>query len=519
MSFDSECIYIKCLHVDTITGGGVTTVVGTPTPPRTFSTVIGIQPTDTIANGMWKLDNKLAAILPAEPPDLSAITIALADPTYSAYRADASGVIVAGVQNNALGLPETQVTPEFGNATTGTLAALVKNTPAAPTQQGSVILTDADESGTYMALIVVSDTDYTVTPPGLYQALTAKIVTTVPLVASNTVGYSYQLTHTVSGDTNAIIFYQDNSVLPSITAASFTGITGAVTYISGVPTVAVGTSINVQFTVNNAIRKFYNSVWVASATSPELTSDTALPTGADRNEGSNPTFTLLPTAITGQYNEAISVTCAARSAASQTTTQIVATTARIDTVSPIETTVRVQSGSGTFPAGGYGGVYVSTDSLTTNEELQLINGLFRYPQAVDYTSNTPSGPDYTLVASVPPAAATARWVTVNLGSPTNVSNVIVTFGTAVNMPTVILPYQCYIKVQGSTGWLDLNAAYAGVGTPVADGTPNLVIYLSSGNVKYATFGPTTYTGTVYLRVGLPPGSAIQFGNISAQFIS
>jgi hypothetical protein len=275
--------------------------------------------------------------------------------------------------------------------------------------------------------------------------------------------------------------------------------------------------------VSNAVRKFYNATWVASVSANEVLTTTALPTLLDRNEGSSPIFTITVPFLINKYNESVSLLATGRSAAGQTGTLAIPTAIRIDTVSGNEPALRVQSGTGTFPTfgagpAGYGSIFVSTVSLTTSEELQLRNGLFLYPPSVNYSTSIPSGPNYTAVATTPAAAATARWVTFNVGTITNQGNVVVTLLNATGISNPISAWQCQITVQGVIGWLDLNAAYPGVGTPVANGDPCLAIALSSATVKYATFGPVVRTGPVYVRIGLAPASPIQFSGVSVTFI-
>lgn len=201
MSFDNECMYIECLHVGTITGGGVGTTVGTPTPPRTFSTIIGIVPADTVADGLWKLDSKLALLIPAAPPNLSAITISLADTVYNAIAAISPYNLCANVENNALGTPSTAPSAEFGDADTGVLTAVVKNSAGPATTQGSITLTTGDDSGSNLTLTIISDTGYT-SAPLFYNALIAKVQVGGPLTPSNVDQYSYQLMHSLSGGSN-----------------------------------------------------------------------------------------------------------------------------------------------------------------------------------------------------------------------------------------------------------------------------------------------------------------------------
>jgi hypothetical protein len=64
------------------------------------------------------------------------------------------------------------------------------------------------------------------------------------------------------------------------------------------------------------------------------------------------------------------------------------------------------------------------------------------------------------------------------------------------------------------GWIDANSAYNGSGSPSASGDAACVITNSSATYRYVTFGPTTRSGDVYVRIGFPSGSTKQFGSVT-----
>jgi len=511
MSYNNDCIYIKCLSADTIEAnniiGPVLAVIGNPSPdpPRDWNLnyppiVDGdISALDTPANALWKTSKLVSLLLPAGPPDLSTITIILAG-TYSAVQAVAPYATLGGITNNAL--PQTNTTTPFGNASSGTLSAFVDGLNA-----GTTVLTAADNSGTYGALVIVSDTAFN----AFYNALTAYVRTTVALAPNNTTPHTYQLVHSLSGTSNLLAFYQDNAIAPGVVGNSISYTTDS--YSSGVPYVS-GT-VDINFTVSNAVRKFYNSTWVGRGSSAGfLTTVQALPSGADRNEGSSPIFALNLPVLAAVYTEDVQVSASGQNSVSVITTIIMSNNIRIDTKSSNESLIRVQSGQGIYPV-GYGGVFNSATSLVAvgNEELQYMNGLFQFPPAIDYSGSIPVGPNYTTVGAVSPRYATFETAIVNKG------NVIITFTDPQNINLIIEPTMTVqIKAEGITGWLSVNTAYGGVGTPIADGDAALFVGLSSPGVLYATFGPTTYTATIYVRVGLTSASTIKFSNLTYQFI-
>ena len=74
-------------------------------------------------------------------------------------------------------------------------------------------------------------------------------------------------------------------------------------------------------------------------------------------------------------------------------------------------------------------------------------------------------------------------------------------------------FALYVYVSGATGWLDANAAYAGVITPVNNGDAALDYSNSTPTFKRATFGTTVRTGNVFVRVGVKSGTNVSFTNI------
>ena len=214
------------------------------------------------------------------------------------------------------------------------------------------------------------------------------------------------------------------------------------------------------------------------------------------------------------YSENISVTITGYNSAGGTASANATNNIRVDTVGA-ET--RLLSGTGTFPASGYGGAFNSqTDVLTGNRELQYLNGRYQYPPAVNYSGLTPAGPNYSALAS---DTNSMRWYTISLGTVTAVTSVTFTINGAVNFGATALVsgIELTIRVDGgtpTTGWVDGNVAYPGVGNPTANGDAALVVGSSTATSKLVTFGAAVKTGTVYVRIGIPSGSNKTFTGIS-----
>lgn len=181
---------------------------------------------------------------------------------------------------------------------------------------------------------------------------------------------------------------------------------------------------------------------------------------------------------------------------------------RVDTVSNEST--RLISGSGSYPATGYGTTYDSTKSLIVDylDELQLRNGLYVYP-TVNYSLNSLGGPDYS-------TATGTRWVTfkfdnylagkvgfdLDLGT-TNFTGLIGEVGIKIE-----------VKVDGTSPskWINGNVDYV-VGTNPGDpsGSDGVAAasYISATK-RRLTFGSLSKTGTVYVRIGIMDTSKTKY---------
>lgn len=183
---------------------------------------------------------------PAPPAGLSTKTISLTsvgtNPLLAANAQDYTGGSAP-----AAGSPITRITTVNPIETTtvsnvyssnqGTLTSLINGVA-----QGSVTFTTANSASTYNRLVVTSDLDaHTVSPStypsNFYQVFSAK--TSVPnaniLVGVN----SIQMQHTLTGNTNQLVFVKDDlTQVPTLDAAAVTMSNigaGGIRYISSVP--------------------------------------------------------------------------------------------------------------------------------------------------------------------------------------------------------------------------------------------------------------------------------------------
>lgn len=494
-------------------------LLGVPTDGyygNTGANVSGVTNGDTLENAFDKVEVILGKLAPTKPPLLSTKTLTISG-TYTALLSGAvSQTSISNVTDDTTPLAQTPTGTAngFSDGQLGTLSASVNSTAS-----GSRVLTTGDDTGTYTALKVLSDYDFYSGQPGksdFWYALIAGIESTSALAVG--VPHTYQLTHSTTGSTPVYTFYTDDPLTPTISGTTITG-SGTGRYISGVPSLATGDTINATFTVGSAIRAFYNSTRIASASSSYTNSVNAPlpipPPAGYTNFSANINLTV----ATAKYAETPAITLTGYNSKSVTGTSTPATTIRIDTVS-LETP-RLKSGTGQFPTKGTGvgqfsDTYVSTELLTANEELQLLNGLYQYPTG-NYTANLPTaGPNYSSVAGG--SYNSMRWVTFNGGNCSSAVGVTIVFNSTTGFSTTILSsFNLYVLVDGATptlGWVDGNAAYPGVGNPTSNGDAALVIGSSTSTSKRVTFGTSVKTGAVWVRIGIPSGDTKKFSSIS-----
>ncbi len=472
--------------------------------------ISGLLPTDLPVDAFDKMESILELLAPAPPLNLSTKTLAVTAP-YTSKEAG-TGTSIANCTDDTT--PDVSAT-SFRDGNVGTLTATIDGSAA-----GSIVLTTGDETGvTDTALTVTTDNDPYVGQAGksgFWRQISATITPTSPLSLG---AHPFTMSHSSTGTASGVTVTVDDPGVVTFGTKSASS-TGSSNYISGVPGVASGQAITTSFQVVNAVRTHYNSTHVGNASSPQTNS-------VDANPGSVPangdTLTLTPslTIAASKYSEGITVTFTGYNSKGTAYTTTQTTAIRVDTVS--NETGRLKSGQGQYPAIGsgasqFGDAFVAATSLATsgNEELQLLNGTYRYPSG-NYSSNYPVGPDYS---SVPAGSySNYRWLTVSLGSISALSNKTININGGVNLggSTLISGLLMYVKVVGATptsGWVDANAAYPGVGNPTNDGDGALVVGSSSTSTRVVTFGSAPKTGTVYVRIGIPSGSTKQFSGVS-----
>ena len=478
--------------------------------------VAGLVVGENVEDALDKLDTILDKLAPARPPNLSTKTLTLVG-SYSAKK-ESTTTTFAGVtisQTPTFQLAGGMVTANgFGNGEVGELSASIDGTTT-----GDTVLSAADDTGTYGDLQITSDYDWWYGVAGkenFWQALLAQINVTTPVTSSE--AHTASLRHSTTGTTAGFIWYVDDAVTPTAVVGQVTA--SGVTYISGVPALVGGVnSARVAFTASAAdtVGRFYNATRIFSAGGSGLsTTNAALPVSPV--SASVQTAQLSINVNGGSQTEAATFTINAYNSAGASATLSIPTTVRMDSTQ--DGSNRVSSSIGQYPASDYTTAFNPSSSLAVagGEELQMLNGKYRYP-AGNYTTALPvAGPNYS---SVPVGSySSMRWVTFNLGAIAGAVSLTLSFNSATNFTTGIMSsFALYVRVDGATptvGWVDGNAAYPGVGNPTNNGDAAMDFTLSNvtAGLKVVVFGTAPKTGTVYVRVGIPVGSTKSFSSIS-----
>lgn len=490
-------------------GGGGTgdeIEIGEPTVPHApepYNGPLGLTVETLLSDFAQKVDDLFALIVPTPPANLSTKVLTI----VGSYLAKFAGT---GADHTCTDdtTPEIRVgnyvqgiTDGFANANDGTLSAEMDTV-----EVGSKALTAADDSGTYGEMQIVDFDPYaSLDGEGVFKALIARMVSSALSVGQHVV----EFIHTLTGATD-LEFYVDDPTTPSITGVSLTA-PGSSSYKSGVPGVAQGQNINVQYNVTDFVGTHYNPTRIAGAQSPQTGAQVDAALGGPHAFGATFAANInLPVAASA-YSENVSVTRKAYNSKGTEVTSAVTNNVRVDTVG---TESRNLSSTGQYPASGYTTAFNSTtDVLSGNKELQFLNGQYKYPPAVDYSSKLPAGPNYSALTA--DAYNSMRWVTIALSALSNASSTTISLANVTGISSVLQSgIEMYLKVEGATGWLDMNAAYPGVGSPSANGDPALVVGSSTATVRVVTFGATPRSGVRYVRIGIPSGSTKAIGGIS-----
>ena len=474
-----------------------------------------IDPNGTVTGNISELDRILALLTPPPPSSLSAIN--LSNPGYYSARMESTGTLVSGTITDD-STPTSTGSGYFLKEEDVELIALVSGTP-----DGSILVTSADMTGVSdQSLTITDDRDAyegQVGKEGFWRELSASITTDSAFGAS-TSPYTYNLQYPDSGnETGTVTFYVDEPQTPSISSDSVDSYPTITRYVSGVPSYDVGDTLEISYSVDGGVGKFYHATTIGNVNLNAGDSvNSGLP-GAPYLEGANVDVSAqILTFATGQYYEInninISITPYNSKGSYVSGLITLDVSGRIDTTS--DESDRVLSDAGLYPTSGYGGAYDSTQSLKTGvyvNELQKLNNLYRWPTG-DYTP-WQSGPDYSSGIGT-----ATRWVTFST-TVTNATSFTLQFqnvsGFSADGQQITQDVSILARVDGSiptAGWVNCNGPYPGVGNPTNDGDSAMVAGSSDADTKVVTFGTAPKTGTLYVRVGISNIGSLRFRTVT-----
>lgn len=485
--------------------GGCGCLLGLPTDGAygsLFPSIAGVASGDRPEDAFDKITTFLERLIPEPPANLSTIVMTI-PAGYSALK-ESTGTTHIDITKNPT---ETLTAAGFGNGNTGSLTANINGTDV-----GTVALTVADDTGlNNNKLTIINDVDPhlgVLGAEGHWYELDATIITSAPNQL-NLGTNNISLTHTETGSSNKII-YLDDPTSPVVSNINITSPDPG-RYISGVLYLEENDVINANFDLDNVISEYYHLTNVGAFNGISVASGIYQPPSAPAKGAT--VSTVVNTTVQANVFERGAVFNVIGQASDGTlTTEVHTSNLIIDSIS--DESPRVVSGNGQYPLSGtYGGAFDSSNSILGNEELQMYNTKYRFPEQHDYTVYYPSSVDYTLIDGG--LHNDMRWVTFQPITITNEVGLVVELPFAENFGAnaLVSGFEMYVKVEGETGWLNANGAYPGVGTPVSDGDNCLAIGLSSATNRRITFS-VVRTGQVYIRIGLPEGSDKAFGNIN-----
>ena len=348
---------------------------------------------------------------------------------------------------------------------------------------------------------------------GKWYGFSCQVGTLSTALASGSNLYNLRLSHSRSGDTNAVEFYVDDSVTPKFVSPPELTFGTQVTWLSGVQTFNTLTTVTAALHVSGCIQAFYNSengLGKLSGASLCEVNEASQSTRSVSNytAGSDQSFLLSTYFGNNVYTESASILVQCFNAAGNSTdisiNSINGLGLRLDTRGR-PSTAQVTSGTGPSPERvgiDWGMQYDHTQSLLINEELQFINGRYDIPFSHDFSQSAPAGsPDYTHVND----QINIRYATFKFSLQENTSNCTIVFDDQLGegwgsgyTPASEMTLQIrVIKNECDSGWLDANTVFDGIDSH----NGCLLAQCTTSSKKHITFGHSL-RGDAYVRVGL-----------------
>ena len=442
----------------------------TSTGPGDYGTinVSGLNDSDQLEDAFHKLEVIIDKLSPATPPGLGDAALSLASglqinpitPTgYVSSGLIADGALTPVSVNNILrnatsysfevtGLPagntDTSDTGYAWDADSGTLSAILDSDSASEAQRTFTTGNDvgtATSTNSALVLSIDAEKDYfsgEAGKEGFWNAFTSSINVDPSLLSGtlspSVVQHLLEITHSVTGG-QTFQFYIENSTFPTISGTSASG--DMTEIVSGVATFQESDNITANFTTSNAVKFFYRDN-ILSASGAVLTNGDYL-VGSPAADANTPvTDLVLINPLPNAYSNAnIIINYTAKDVFNnQTTSNLTLSNKRVDTKSLLIKSADAVTSSGRYLGAdaeavtdGVGnGLALSTYDHEVSlllgayaQQLQVLNGKYRYPLAFNYSTYNyfdganQASPDYSAISGA------FRWASFSFDLVTNKS--------------------------------------------------------------------------------------------------
>lgn len=315
---------------------------------------------------------------------------------------------------------------------------------------------------------------------------------------------------------NTLTFHVDDPLIPNLISIIATFIDSA-RYVSGVLTPIAQQRIRLNMKVGQAVSYYINDIHGIARIGGAYIEEVSEKSQRNIDISSlkphqDVTFSMISRWVDDVYSEGVKLELTLYNSVGQTLKQIVPLFAegriRVDTVSK-DITEHVSSGIGEFPqipGIDFGSPYDHSISLIEAPELQLLNGKFQCPSAVDYSVLLPSGsPDYSTINS----SFSYRYTTFKFVNQCCLTHFSIEFhdiegsgwGGGGQLGSDMTLYVRVIEGGIDTHWLNANS-FINLGDHFSntDGCPCL-LHSSTSHTKNVSFAGACLSGDLYVRVG------------------
>lgn len=269
-----------------VDSNGTGIYLGTPTNSSYLTSAASLSTTDSLTDGIAKVNYVLGKLVPAQPANFpNSLTMSLSTTTYSLPIC--SGFTQSTNGNSGVTAGTTITTTRVSTASFTGLAGIASTYAGGPGDSGTLRMYANTLLGASRTLTVGNTTEGTTSDNGTYTGTTSGGVGTSFTIANNVAfptsspgfwevfGISASslssvpagwntayFSHTGAGNTNTVTWYYDNSTpgTPTVTQTSFTA-PGSPTllYPSGIPHYTSANSFTAAFTANRLSGDCYNS--------------------------------------------------------------------------------------------------------------------------------------------------------------------------------------------------------------------------------------------------------------------